>query len=269
MLKAIALKKETLKNRWIKIGVTGVWEGHMAGRFEMNEETYTQMVENFERLGLDIVVDYEHQTLYGEKAPAAGWIKHPEGLKVENGELFAKIEWTQTAKEHIEKKEYRYLSPTFKPNTTDPKTGADIGWSLHSVAMTNTPFLSDIDPVANKNTQTNKEEEQMSKALQEQIDALQQTVDSLKKENDDLKKEVEDHRKIAASAAVEEAIAAKKLSPEQKAWGVEYALRDKAGFDAFIKNAKPYAEKPADDLYANSQNAGQGVAADEIDMTKI
>jgi len=267
-LKTIALKAADLKKKWIKIGTEGVWEGHMYGRFEMNEETYTQMVENFQRLALDIVVDYEHQTLYGDKAPAAGWIKQPDSLKVEGGELFALIEWTDTAKEHIKNKEYKYLSPTFKPDTIDPKTGANIGWSLHSVALTNTPFLSEIDAVANKNQNQTNEEEKMSKELQEKIDALSTTVNDLKAENENLKKENEEHRKIAASAAVESAIAAKKLRPEQKEWATTYALSDKDGFDAFLKNAKPYIEKPEDNLYPNSQSA-PAAATDEITMTNI
>jgi len=33
------------------------------------------MVAHYEERGLDLVVDYEHQTLSGHKAPAAGWIR--------------------------------------------------------------------------------------------------------------------------------------------------------------------------------------------------
>ena len=63
---------------------------------------------------IDLVVDYEHQTDYskgnGRPAPAAGWIKE---LEVRPDGIWARVEWTSTAKRHLDEKEYRYISPTF------------------------------------------------------------------------------------------------------------------------------------------------------------
>jgi phage I-like protein len=42
----------------------------------VDREALAAMVAHFEARGLDLVVDYEHQTLSGQKAPAAGWIKN-------------------------------------------------------------------------------------------------------------------------------------------------------------------------------------------------
>jgi phage I-like protein len=84
----------------------------------------------FKGLNHDLVVDYEHQSLSGSVAPAAGWIKNIEPK--DDGSLYAEIEWTETAAGYIKAKEYKYLSPTL---LTDGVKA--IG--LHSVALTNTP----------------------------------------------------------------------------------------------------------------------------------
>jgi phage I-like protein len=84
----------------------------------------------FKGLNHDLVVDYEHQSLAGTVAPAAGWIKNIEPR--EDGSLYAEIEWTETAAGYIKAKEYRYLSPTLQLSGTKA-----VG--LHSVALTNVP----------------------------------------------------------------------------------------------------------------------------------
>ncbi|MGH1509506.1 phage protease [Ralstonia solanacearum] len=93
-----------------------------------------------------IVIDYEHQTLNAEKngqpAPAAGWFK---ALAWRDGVgLFATdVEWTDKARQMIEAKEYRYVSPVF---TYDKKTG-EVLRILH-VALTNYPALDNLPEVA-------------------------------------------------------------------------------------------------------------------------
>jgi len=64
--------------------------------------------------GVDLVIDYEHQTdlaaQNGQKAPAAGWISR---LEARADGIWGKVAWTTAAREHLENREYRYLSPTF------------------------------------------------------------------------------------------------------------------------------------------------------------
>ncbi|MCP2041773.1 phage I-like protein [Neisseria sp. HSC-16F19] len=91
-----------------------------------------------------LMVDYEHQTLYaasnGQPNPASGWLGRFEW--VEGRGLFAEVEWTAAAKKRIAEGEYRYISPMFQylPN-------GDIT-ALLPPALTNTPALDDLDPVA-------------------------------------------------------------------------------------------------------------------------
>jgi len=242
---------------WQKIGVTGKWDGHLSGTFEMNQNIFEQMVANYELSGIDIVVDYEHQTLYGVEAPASGWIlKDPISLKAENGELFAQINWTDRAKAMIMSGEYRYLSPVFAPNTLSQVDASNIGWTLHSVALTNKPFLEELDEVRlNKliqNTNQTKEEGIMTK--EEELAIIAEN-EKLKADNEALKTQNEQHAEAQAEAKVEAAIAAKKLHPDQKESALKMCKADPAGFDTFIGAAKSMIQKPSDDMFDNKNTA--------------
>lgn len=95
----------------------------------------------------DIVVDYEHQTLYSEKngkpAPAAGWIKPGSIVLGEQGLYATDVEWTAAASSHIKEREYRYISPVF---SYDKQTGAVA--QLHHVALTNYPAVDGMDALS-------------------------------------------------------------------------------------------------------------------------
>ena len=84
--------------------------GHVVsqkGEFDVDEESLAAMKAQIAERGVDLVVDYEHQTLTGDRAPAAGWVKE---LFAEDGHIKARVEWTLPAKQYLENKEYRYLS---------------------------------------------------------------------------------------------------------------------------------------------------------------
>lgn len=255
---------------WQKIGVTGKWDGHNSGTFEMNQSIFEQMVANYERGGIDIVVDYEHQTLWGGEAPASGWIlKEPISLKAENGELFAQIQWTDRAKAMIMSGEYRYMSPVFAPNSISQSDGSNIGWKLHSVALTNKPFLEELDEVRlNKliqNTNHTKEEGTMTK--DEEL-ALAAENEKLKTENEALKAENEKHADAQAEAKVEAAIAAKKLHPDQKEHALKMCKSDSKGFDDFIAAAKPIIQAPGNNMFDN-KNGGGATTGNELSEAEI
>ena len=137
-----------------KLLMTGEWKGHWQGAFVVTKDDLKRIVANAKGQQTDIPVDYEHGTvfaLFGGDTKAAGWLD-PKSLAVEdtdNGaELFGTIDWTQPAAAAIRNREYRYKSPTIQWRTTDRKTGVDMGTSLHSVALTNTPFLEELPEVS-------------------------------------------------------------------------------------------------------------------------
>lgn len=137
---------------WIKVIPFGTWLGHPMGAFSIGTEDAQEIVANFVSLGRDLVIDYEHQTLYadysGTAAPAAGWM---DRLEVREDGIWAHVRmWTDRAAAFLRAKEYRYLSPVLFFDTTDPRSGRRVGTALHSVALTNSPFLSELPPIVNR-----------------------------------------------------------------------------------------------------------------------
>ena len=121
--------------------------GHVVsqkGEFDVDEESLAAMKEQIAQRGVDLVVDYEHQTLTGERAPAAGWVKE---LFAEDGHIKARVEWTIPAKQYLENKESRYLSPVITVRKSDNKATG-----LHSLALTNTPAIAGMTPIVNSST---------------------------------------------------------------------------------------------------------------------
>lgn len=111
------------------------------GNFYVDKESYALMREDMESHGVDIVIDYEHQTLKDCQAPASGWIKK---LEYTPDAIVAKVEWTPRAKQYLSDKEYRYLSPVVLTRREDKKAV-----KLHSLALTNTPAIDSMFPIIN------------------------------------------------------------------------------------------------------------------------
>ena len=111
--------------------------------FRFSPESADRVIREFHSRARDLVIDYEHQTLTGGKAPAAGWIGDLE--KTEQG-LVAKVNyWTDAAADLLQKREYRYFSPTFL------MSGKEVT-ALHSVALTNHPAMHGVAALAAKDT---------------------------------------------------------------------------------------------------------------------
>lgn len=119
------------------------------GTFTMDRAAADRIVEALKAHGVDIPVDREHATVGGKftppdgSAPAMAWIKSLE--IVEGDGVYANVEWTPKGKEHVESKEYRYLSPTIVHRKSDHAV-----MRLHSVALTNKPAIVGMKPITNK-----------------------------------------------------------------------------------------------------------------------
>lgn len=89
--------------------------------------------------GTDMVVDYDHQSVWGAQpgvggqAKAAGWAKR---LFATDQGVFAEVEWNAAASAALDAREYRYISPVFKFETATGRVTRIINASL-----TNTPNL--------------------------------------------------------------------------------------------------------------------------------
>lgn len=140
---------EGTAGNWIMLMPAGVFSGR-TGRGPFDTGGVAEMSAIIERTlkragGTEIVVDYDHQTIFaaipgvGGRAPAAGWIKE---FQVRDDGLWGRVEWTAAAAASIRAGEYRYISPTFYA----PKETGKVQLLL-SAALTNTPDL-DLSVVA-------------------------------------------------------------------------------------------------------------------------
>lgn len=111
------------------------------GDFNVDGESFELIRKQFRDRKIDIVIDYEHQTLSDVQAPAGGWIKE---LYRGPDAITAKVEWTKKAAEYLKNKEYRYLSPVVLVRKRDQKATA-----IHSAALTNTPAIDGMFPLVN------------------------------------------------------------------------------------------------------------------------
>jgi phage I-like protein len=125
--------------RLLPLGRVQLGDGREA--FTVTPESLTAIVQAFKSRGVDLVIDYEHQSATGERAPAAGWIKE---LEARNDGLWARVEWTQTAQSYLAAKEYRYFSPVVRLNKAREVTAL-----LHA-ALTNVPAMNNLPALAAK-----------------------------------------------------------------------------------------------------------------------
>jgi phage I-like protein len=109
---------------------------------EVDQASLDAMVTAFQSQGVDLVIDYEHQSLQGERAPAAGWIKN---LEARADGLWARVEWTPQAQEYLRQREYRYFSPVLR---LDPETRKPL--SLMHLGLTNVPAIKHLPPLVAK-----------------------------------------------------------------------------------------------------------------------
>ena len=135
---------------WVMVARTGLWRGHPKQPVQITTDLLASALSYFEARGGELVIDYHHQSvkaLTGEvlKAPAAGWIKEM-ALRADGTELWAFVQpWVEEARNEIAARKYRFLSPVLRFNMPDPVTGDPVPMMIHSVALTNTPFMTELE----------------------------------------------------------------------------------------------------------------------------
>ena len=120
---------------WVELIPAGRVTGR-DGRSWLNSRP-EDILAGFAALGADLPVDIEHSTELkapgGDPAPAAGWVKE---LQNRDGAVWGRIEWTDSGRELVASKAYRYLSPVI---VYQRDNGLIAG--LSSVGLTNRPNL--------------------------------------------------------------------------------------------------------------------------------
>lgn len=223
------------------------------GDFLVDDESAQAVIEAFHMHGIDLVIDYEHQSLGGKYAarsglaPAAGWVMD---LDVRTGQgIWGTVRWTLCAARRILRQEYRFLSPVVIVRKQDRRV-----LSLDSLALTNRPAIAGMQPVVNcredgclpavsippetilsKEVPMHEELQQLRQmlSLDETADAqhvAQQACARFKELTDDLNQQQAQQRVICAMQAG-------KLTEAQKEWAHAFALRDPANFQEWLKGA--------------------------------
>ncbi len=180
------------------------------GPFTVDDESAALILEAFAQHGTSLPIDYEHQTLGGEfaspdgTAPAAGWISK---IEIESGVgIFAEVEWTPRARQMLESREYRFLSPVAFLRGDDEKVVA-----IHSAALTNKPAIVGMPPLVNS----------------EQLAAANTRIAQLEA----------DANETEVQTLVNSAAAAGKLTNAQRPWALDLARRDVKLFKQWAQHA--------------------------------
>jgi phage I-like protein len=229
------------------------------------------VIEEFKRRGNDMVIDYEHQTLGGGQAPAAGWIKSivdkgKEGIHVV-------VEWTEKAKEYLANKEYKYFSPVMWLEKATRRVV-----KIENVALTNFPKVNNLKPIIAKmnqdvsliNHQTKKEGKDMLEKLKKLLGlAADAAEDAVSGAVELLVAKVKQLETVVACKEVLEAVGAKADATKEQVVQIIGSLKEttvkKAGVEAELVALKKdheglkkkWDERTAEELIAKALSTGR------------
>lgn len=119
---------------WIKLAPRGRFTTRDGREMEVSPET---LLARFNADGVDIPIDIDHavakKTIFGDIAPAVGWITRMEARA--DG-LYGFATWLDQGRATLTSKTHRYISPTLKLDASN------VAIWLHSVSLVAAPALS-------------------------------------------------------------------------------------------------------------------------------
>jgi len=160
--------------KWQHVSNEGQFLGYRAGTdpFAFTRETFDEIVANFRKnpqykAGADgvgeadvIPWDFEHASeqysadgaIPSSGTPAQGWVRDMKVVNAADGtaQLWALSLFLPTAMEYIKAGQYKWSSVAVILSAVDSITGERIGAMLTSIALTNQPFITDLQPLAAK-----------------------------------------------------------------------------------------------------------------------
>lgn len=145
------LKFEDGKSTRVQVSRVGEKMYHrLYGEITITKEDHRKMIEHFNKnaRGLSeagkpiLQFDYKHE----DTEIAAGWM-HTLILSDDEEKLYADTDFTPAAKQKIQDGEFKFTSPTIVRDFTNTKTGEKFDVILKGAALTNIPFLHDMDAI--------------------------------------------------------------------------------------------------------------------------
>jgi len=230
------------------------------GDFLVDDQATQQVIANFNKKKNDKVIDYEHQTLSGQEAPAAGWIKELFNRGSEG--IWGKIDWTPRAVEYIKNKEYRYFSPVIIVSKKDRRPV-----NLHSGALTNDPAIDGMEPIINKSgVSLDREENDDMDLLKKIIEIL--GLDESASEDDVLQaiKDLANNAKEEATMnkAVIAVLGLKDKAKQAEVTGAIIALKNPSGYvkvEEFNQIKDKLNKRDRDELVEMALKSGKVIPA--------
>lgn len=187
---------------WVNIVNLGEYEHPEYGMIAFTEDHFRQWKSNLERGVMGghcedgspcVATDYGHamdESVPPEMQKASGYIKD---LKLEDNRVYALIEFTPKAIEGIKNKEWSWFSVSVADSLTDQRTGEDVGSVLMGGALTNRPFVPELEPI------------RLSDLRPSRIGQLQRELAAQEAEIQRLKREKFDAEVAASISALEQA----------------------------------------------------------------
>lgn len=155
--KILCGKDASVLSKWVFLANYGVNKAK-GKEYVIDDEAFARIESAFAAKGIDLVVDFEHQT-HGAltdspakdgRAPAAGWISKLELNKVgRDGRgpgVYGLVAWVGDTPELLTSKRYRYISPTMVVNDDGLVN------EIVSAGLTNFPAIHGMRPVLNRRT---------------------------------------------------------------------------------------------------------------------
>lgn len=139
---------------------TGKWDHKLYGNVEITPQTFNNMLDNFEKnvYGQDLSINFEHGIDATKGLQAAGWVR--KVFKAGTDALSYSIEFTKEALQEIKDGKWRYFSPEYHSEWTDPETGMVYHDVLVGGALTNAPFFKGMPALNFSEYFTEKDEPQ-------------------------------------------------------------------------------------------------------------
>lgn len=174
---------------WVNIVNLGEYEHPEYGTITFTEEDFRQWKANLERGVMGgrcedgrpcIATDYGHamdENLPPEMQKASGYIKD---LKLEGNRVYALVEFTPRALEGIKNKEWSWFSVSVVDSLIDQRTGQDVGSTLLGGALTNRPYIPDLEPIRLSDLRPSR-----AARLQRELAAREAEIARLKREKHD------------------------------------------------------------------------------------
>lgn len=288
--------KEQLATQWIQILPLG--EVHTVdGRFlRVTETGLKKMLATWETHKTELVVDYEHNSLnpFAAENPAAGWV---ESLEIREDGVYAQVRWTARAKGMIEAREYRYISPVVG---LDADT--DEAVALYSVAITNTPAIDGMQPLAASKTvvvtgaapaptsdssdivNPNSGDTQMIEALASEL-GVEATTEAIKEHFVSLKSKVEEQEQelvtattkllelasekaeMEAKAKIDAAIDEGRISESQREFALSLSRESDDLFNQFLSASPEGVHRPPQDVVVTPEALSAAAEAKILDTS--